>query len=200
LRLAAPEDCTRIDGIPVTSLARTLLDLAEVLSPRRLRSVLEAAQRREILDFGSLHSLLERSTGRRGCALLRSALDELGETAPWAQSVLEQRFLEHIREAGLPEPQTNVIVDGYLVDCFWPEHNLVVELDSYGYHRSRQAFEDDRRRDAAHALAGRRSLRITRDRVENEAQQLMTEFATLLPRPHPGRPHSARAAHQEARP
>lgn len=175
-----PEDGTVIDGIPVTSLARTQLDLAEILSAPRLRAVLEAAQRREILDFSRIETLLERSNGRRGCGPLRAALNELGETAPWTQSVLEQRFLELIREAGLPEPQTNVVVDGYVVDCFWPEHNLVVELDSYGYHRSRHSFEEDRRKDAAHALAGRRSLRISRERVQNEAGQLMVELKALL--------------------
>jgi very-short-patch-repair endonuclease len=181
-----PEDGTVIDGIPVTSLARTLLDLTEILPAPRVRAVLEGAQRREILDFGRIHRLLERCNGRRGCGALRAALNELGETAPWTQSVLEQRFLELIRAAGLPEPQTNVIVDGYVVDCFWPKHDLVVELDSYGYHRSQRAFEEDRRKDAAHALAGCRSLRISRERVQKEARQLMAELRALLPARPPG--------------
>lgn len=154
-------DRTVTDGIPVTTVNRTLLDQAERLSRQRLRTMVEAAQRRDLLDGRKLEALLARTTGHRGAEPLKRVLSELHEQAPWIQSVLEQRFLELIREAGLPDPQTNVVVDGVVVDCFWPQHNLVVELDGYAFHRGRRSFEQDRRRDIGHALAGRRSIRIT---------------------------------------
>jgi very-short-patch-repair endonuclease len=161
-RSLRPEDCTTIDGIPVTSIGRTLLDEAETLPAQRLRTMLEAAQRQELLDDRELNALLARTNGHRGITPLRTGLNALHEQAPSTQSELERRFLELVREAGLPEPQTNVVVDGYVVDCFWPEYNLVVELDGYAFHKSWRSFEDDRAKDAAHTLAGRRSMRITR--------------------------------------
>lgn len=178
-----PDDRTIIDGIPVTSISRTLLDQAEVLRHQRLRSTVEAAQRRDLLDSRKLDPLLERSFGRRGVTPLRRVLSELHDEAPWTQSHLEQRFLELIRDAGLPEPRTNVIVDGELVDCFWPQHNLVVELDSFGFHRSKRSFEDDRRKDTRHTLAGRRSMRVTRARVEREQRALLGDLSVLLAEP-----------------
>lgn len=177
------DDRTIIDGIPVTSISRTLLDQAEVLRPQRLRSTLEAAQRRDLLDGRKLDPLLARSFGRRGLPRLKRALSELHEQAPWTQSQLEQRFLELVRDAGLPEPRTNVIVDGELVDCFWPQHNLVVELDSYGFHRSKRSFEDDRLKDTRHTLAGRRSMRVTRARVEHGQRALLGDLSALLAEP-----------------
>ena len=173
-------DRTVVDGIPVTSIGRTLLDQAEVLSKQRLRTMLEAAQRRDLLDSRKLDPLLARSVGRRGVKPLQRALSELHEEAPWTQSQLERDFLELIREAGLPEPQTNVIVDGFPVDCFWPHHNLVVELDGYDFHRSKRSFEDDRLKDAAHTLAGRRSIRVTRARVYEGRRQLLADLRALL--------------------
>jgi very-short-patch-repair endonuclease len=92
----------------------------------------------------------------------------------------ERAFLEFIREAGLPEPQTNVLVDGLLVDFFWPEHNLIVELDPYATHGSRRSFEEDRRRDAIHTLAGRRQLRITGQRFARDRTGIHAQLAALM--------------------
>jgi len=111
-------DRTTIDGIPVTSIERTLLDLAAIYAPQRLRSTIEAAQRRDILDRGRFDALLAHSTGHHGAGPLKRALAELADGAPWTQSDLERNFLELIREAGLPEPRTNVIVDCELVDVY----------------------------------------------------------------------------------
>jgi very-short-patch-repair endonuclease len=171
-RCLQPSDRTVIDGIPVTSIGRTLLDEAESLSHQRLRTIVEAAQRRDLLDSRKLDPLLARSTGHRGATPLQQALNALHEQAPWTQSELERRFLELVRDAGLPEPQCNVVVDGVVVDCFWPRHNLVVELDGYAFHRSRRSFEEDRRKDIRHALAGRRSVRITRAGLSRGVEDL----------------------------
>ena len=175
-------DRTTIDGIPVTSIERTLLDLAAIYAPQRLRSTIEAAQRRDILDRGRFDALLAHSTGHHGAGPLKRALAELADEAPWTQSDLERNFLELIREAGLPEPRTNVIVDGELVDVYWPVHNLIVELDGYDFHRGKRSFEDDRRKDTKHLLAGRRSIRVTGARVAHERRGLLTDISALLAR------------------
>jgi very-short-patch-repair endonuclease len=174
------DDVTVIDGIPVTSLSRTLLDLAEILGPQQLRTSIEAAQRRDLLSIDALDAVIARNPGRHGLKPLRKALGELRDEAPWTQSELERGFLELIRAAGLPEPQTNVVVDGFVVDFFWPEHNLIVEVDGYRYHRTRRSFEDDRRRDAKHTVAGRRAVRVTRDRIVRGYRELLAELVRLL--------------------
>lgn len=175
-----PDDRATIDGIPVTSIGRTLLDLAEILSPQRFRSMLEAAQRRNLLDVALLEAQCERGNGRRGIRALRHALTELSDEAPWTQSELERRFLELIRAAGLPEPQVNVVVYGVVVDFYWPDHNLVAEVDGYKFHGTRRSFEDDRRKDAKLQIAGVRVVRFTYARVFHEPRALERDLRRLL--------------------
>jgi len=179
-RTLDPRDHTTIDGIPVTSLNRTLLDLAEVLSPQRLRSMLEAAQRRDLINPEALNALLARSPGRRGVKPLRAALALLHDEAPWTQSELERRFLELIRTAGLPEPQANVVVEGFVVDFFWPVQRLVVEVDGYRFHKTKRSFEEDRQRDATLQIAAVRVLRVTHQRIAAEANALLDDLHRLL--------------------
>lgn len=176
----APQDRMRIDGIPVTSLSRTLLDIAGVLSHQRLRSTVEAAQRRGVLNVRDVTELLARCSGHRGSGKLRAVLAELHDEAPWAQSEAELRMLELIREADLSEPQCNVIVEGVLVDFYWPQFRLVVEVDGYGYHRSKRSFEDDRRRDVKLAVARIRTARFTRDRIVHDPDGVIRDLTDLI--------------------
>lgn len=179
-RAIHPDDRAEIDGIPVTSLARVFLDLAPRLSHQRLRSTLEAAQHREILDLRRLTALLRRSNGRRGATRLRAALAELHDHAPWTQSEPEILLLEAVRAAGLPEPGVNVMVEGELVDFHWPGHRLVVEVDGYRFHNTKRSFEDNRRRDTKLQVAGLRVIRPTRDRVVYETSAVTRDIAALL--------------------
>lgn len=169
-------DHTIRDGIPVTSLARTLLDYTD--DPQELRLALEAAERLGLLNVGEIDALIAHSPGRR-TRPLRAALAELGATVPWTRSELERRFLALIRRHGLPAPSANVLVAGHLVDFHWPEHDLVVELDGYQYHHSRRAFERDREQDAALQLARQRVLRVTHRRV-GEPSTLLSQLRALL--------------------
>ncbi len=180
VRSLSPEDRTVVDGIPVTTPSRTQLDLAEILAPQPLRSTLEAAQRLDLLDVGKLDALCARHPGRHGLKPLRAALSQLRDEAPWTQSELERRFLELVRAAGLPEPQANVVLDGFVVDFHWPAHNLVVEVDGYRFHKTRRQFEDDRRRDATHAVAGRRVIRVTHQRIVQDHRGLVGDLTRLL--------------------
>jgi very-short-patch-repair endonuclease len=109
-------------------------------------------------------------------------LRELHDEAPSTQSDLERRFVEFVRTHGLPEPRTNVLIDAILVDCFWPEHNLVAELDSYGFHTDRRSFESDRCKGITHVRAGRHSIHITQRMITRGPRALRADLSALLAR------------------
>jgi hypothetical protein len=180
VRRLDPADATTVDGIPVTTLARLFLDLSEQLPTRQLNSTLEAAQRAELLNVKLITAQIDRSNGRRGVKPLAEAIEQLQDEPPWTQSELERRFRALTQAAGLPPPGFNVIVDGELVDCFWPHPNLVVEVDGWRFHKTRKAFEDDRRRDAKLVAAGRRVVRFTYRRVRDEPHAVARELSRLL--------------------
>jgi Protein of unknown function (DUF559) len=180
-RALHPEDRAVRDGIPVTSVARTLLDLAEVVGPLRLERAFEAAERLRLLDLAAVQRLLERSRGRRGVRPLNALVAEYsGGEVPDTRSPLEDRFLAFCRAYGLPPPAVNVAVAGFDVDAWWPGSRLAVELDSYTYHGTRAAFERDRARDAALQLAGYRVLRVTDRRLSKERGELATTIRSLV--------------------
>jgi hypothetical protein len=167
-RRLLPDDVTECDAIPVTSVARTILDLAEVLPPRELQRVVEQAERLHLFDLGAINALLARSARRRGMRALKAALAEIEDEPPRVNSDWERDFLDFCEDHGLPRPELNAMAEGYEVDALWREAKLVVELDSYSFHRSRSAFENDRLKDGALQLAGYRVIRITWRRLANE--------------------------------
>ena len=184
------DDCTKIDGVPVTTLARTYLDIAEVLNHRRLIEALEAGQRQNKLDVGAIEAVIARNPGRRGIMPLQAALAELADDPPLLQSDLERAFRALSRAHGLPEPQYNVYVEGLLVDAVWPEHRLVVEVDGWNYHRTKRSFEEDRRRDRKLLRARWRVARFTGDDVNGDPDGVAEELSELLrdgPWPPPAR-------------
>lgn len=184
VRALHPDDVTQHDGIPVTSVHRTLLDYAGMAPRQQVRLAIEEADRRELFDLNRLEPLLHRSQGRRGVKAIRAILTDIRGAAPWPRSELERRGLAFVRGAGLPEPQVNVLVAGELVDLYWPGNpGLVVELDSWDFHKTRAQFEKDRRRDAKLQSLGYRVIRITQRRIETEPEELLRELAALMPAP-----------------
>ena len=181
VRAIHPDDLDRIDGLPVTSLPRTFLDLAETEPYHRLEAIAEAADRREPLDLAAIRSCMERNPGRRGLAPLNRLLDDYLPVLD-ANKGLERLFQRFIDEQGFPQPQTNVLVAGHEVDCWWPEHNLVVELDSRRFHAGWQAQERDRARDARLLRAGIPFLRVTHRRITRQRAELTADLASRLPR------------------
>ncbi len=169
-----------IDGIPVTSLARSLLDYAAVETLQWVRVALEATERRELLMAGALDELLARSRRHPGFKRLTAALAQMRGQAPWTQSELENRFHALIRDGGIPEPEANVFVEGELVDAVWRSSRLVVEVDGYDTHKTRSQFEADRRRDAKLQVAGFRVLRLTQPRIDHDPGAVIRELRALL--------------------
>jgi hypothetical protein len=166
-------DITVCSRIPCTSLARTLIDLAGVVTPRMLHRALEQALVLRIFDRAPLDDALARSNGRRGIGTLRGLLADLADEPPFVRSELERRFIELVRQAGLPPPVVNGFIAGYEVDFHWPAQRLVVETDGRYTHARALAFERDRRRDLDLELAGWHVIRITWRQVTEEPQRVI---------------------------
>jgi very-short-patch-repair endonuclease len=175
--LDALHDVVHRDGLPVTSPMRTLLDLADVLSPHRLERVCHRAEHLRILDAAAL---LTPSPGRRSIALTH-AIEGLARRSPEiTRTELEERFLALTAEHGLPRPQVNARVCGYEVDFYWPAERLVVETDGRATHLTPTAFEEDRRRDAVLQVAGHRVVRFTYGQVVWESSRVADVLRGLL--------------------
>jgi very-short-patch-repair endonuclease len=161
-------DITVINGVPITTPERTLLDISEVLPRHQLRLAIDQADRKNSFHPERIEALLARSPGRKGLKPLRTLLSDL-EAEPLLRSEIELLFHELCTERDLPIPVTNTKVLGYEVDAWWPEHNLVVEVDSREHHLNGRAFEEDRRRDAELLVAGIRVMRVTYRQLKAKA-------------------------------
>jgi very-short-patch-repair endonuclease len=179
-----------VDGIPVTSVARTLLDLGALLPPTQLQRVYEQAERLRILDVRAIEELLLRSNGRRGVAPLRTLTDYDPTVAVDSKSELEARFLDLIRHARIPIPQLNVLVAGFEVDAYWPDVGLVVELQGYRDHSRRVTFERDHRKLAALKLAGCEVVPLTWQQVVGQGRYVAELIRSLRARRGPFDPQS----------
>ncbi len=141
----------RGERIPITSVARTLLDFAAVARPGELISAIEQAERLRIFDMRAVDAVLKRSNGQRGAAALREALRELTEQAPDLRSPLEERFRDYCKQRKLPIPAFNVMVAGFLIDAVWLKQKVAVELDSRRHHMGIRGVRD--RQKAGHQTA-----------------------------------------------
>jgi hypothetical protein len=166
-------------GVPVTSVARTPVDLAAVLDAEQLGRACHEAGVRYGTTPREVEAILARRPPVRGAGRLRAVLN--GDVRV-TLSTLERRFLERLRAAGLPLPETNRPAGGRRVDCRWPQHRLTVELDSYRYHRSRHAWEQDRRREREAHARGDAFRRYTFGDVE-APRLMLAELTDLLQRP-----------------
>jgi hypothetical protein len=172
------QDIDSVEGIPVTAVPRTLLDLAAV-DPRYLGGALASAERRGLLEVAEVDALITRCAGFRGVARLRSAL-EIFRIPAFTRSGLERRFLGLVAEAGLPMPVSNAFVAGYELDVYWPQHRFAVELDTYDYHGDRASFESDRVRQEDLKLAGIEMVRVTGVRLDREPAAVIARIRILL--------------------
>ena len=173
----APDETTTEQGIPATTPARTLLDLAGVLDRRQLERALNEAEVRRLDGPTAVETLLDRHPARRGTANLRDLL--LTSRSP-TRSELEARFLTLLDAHDLPRPQTNTTVEGTEVDSVWRRQRLIIELDGYAFHGTRHAFERDRARDRRLAAKGWRVVRVTWRDVHERPALLATELRALL--------------------
>ncbi len=158
------QDVTTVRGIPVTTVARTLVDLAGVVPHDHLTSAIKEAERRRTFDLRLVEAALARTSGRRGPGhrALREAIAECAAfERDHTRSSLEDAFLRLLRDRGLPLPATNATIEGFEIDAVWRAQRIAVELDGWQDHGTRRAFERDRERDAALTAAGWRVVRFT---------------------------------------
>lgn len=173
------DEVAECDGVPCTSVARTLVDLAGVVSERDLSRTLERSVVLRLFDLAAVQAALGRAQHCRGAQLLGRKLAELADDPPFTRSELERRFLELVAAAGLPAPVVNGIVCGHEVDFHWPKLRFVVETDGAETHATRPAFERDRARDLDLELAGWHVVRITWRQVVLQPERVVALLRTL---------------------
>jgi very-short-patch-repair endonuclease len=168
------------DGIPLTGVARTLVDLGGRISRRRLEAAVNEADKLDLIDPEALRAEIALYSGRAGVRPLRTILDR--QTFALTDSELERRFLAICRGLGLPMPETGQRLDGFKVDFHWPALGLVVETDGLRYHRTPAQQARDRLRDQAHTAAGRTPLRFTYAQVRYERAHVRATLEAVVRR------------------
>jgi very-short-patch-repair endonuclease len=180
--ILAAEDRGVREGLPVTALPRTLLDLAITARPEQLEGYLERAEGRNLFDLAAVEALLARCGGHRGRGRLGRALAIYRPDPAFTRSRFEKSFRRIVKAAGLPTPSMNFNVASYELDAYWPDLRFAVELDLFETHGSRAAFERDRRRQEELKLLGVEMIRITKPRLEREPEAVIRNLAALLER------------------
>ncbi len=174
-------DVRKLGGIPVTAPARTILDLAAVVTPRELERAVAEGYTRRLAPRNQLLSLLARVGARPGVGALRALLD--ADRGPsLTRSEAEERLLALIRAAELPAPELNVRVGPHEVDFLWRGQKVIVEVDGFRFHSSRAAFERDRKRDADLAARGFRVVRVTWRQIVDRPEAVIARIAVVLER------------------
>lgn len=180
-----PADEVTIErSIPITTVPRTIFDLAAASTPDAVENALRQSEFRRLYDSLSLQDLIERYPGHRGIRSVRAALARRSEAPGRTVSPLEERFLPFIDRHGLPRPQLNawLEVEGrhFQVDCLWPGSRQIVELDGWEAHGTRTAFRDDRARDRTLRVAGYAVTRLTWTQLDDEPEAIAADLRTLL--------------------
>ena len=181
-RARLPDDeVTGLDGIPVTSTPRTLLDLAAVLDARGLERAINEADYLRLTDALSLPDLLRRYPRRAGTPKLRAALERRARGATRTRSDMEERFLRLLDKHGLPRPRVNAQVDDVgEIDCLWVEARIALELDSRRAHATAAAFERDRERDRRLQARGWRVIRVTWRQIDERPEGVVADLRRML--------------------
>jgi hypothetical protein len=178
-----PDDIAIVDAIPVTTVHRTFLDLAEVMHPLRLFDALELSMRIQQFDLTEIHAMIARNPGRHGLKPLQAQLSRLTGEPAWLDSKLEAEFLFQLRQnPDLPEPLTHRVVEGEPVDFYWPDHRVVVEVDGGRYHSLPRDRLNNNRRDRKLTIAGYFVLRVSELELKTEPERVMADLRALLAR------------------
>jgi very-short-patch-repair endonuclease len=179
------QDTTTHQNLRVTTPARTLIDFASQASSSELSDAFGDARAKRLITDRKLNAALKRAPRNHpGAAVIRAMLREGGTCD---RSKAERLMRTLCRQAELPQPITNIVLNGHLVDFFWPDQRLIIEVDGYDTHGNRRAFENDRRRDQTHVAAGYVVIRITWRQLQHEPIALAARIARALA-------HRARAA------
>jgi very-short-patch-repair endonuclease len=171
------DEITKLDGIPITTATRCIVDMAATVSARELEQALAQALALRLTTRTKLERALQSANGRRGTALLRELLH--GQAA-LTRSEAEERLLRLVRRAQLPEPATNARIAGFEVDFLWRTAKLVVEVDGYAFHADASAFEKDRQRDFVLTATGLRVVRVTWKQLVEQPEVVLARLSQSL--------------------
>jgi very-short-patch-repair endonuclease len=178
------DEIGRVRGIPVTSVPRTMFDLAGMLTERQVERAWNEMEVREYTDRLSVPQLLERYPGRRGSVLLTRLVNRKALPVGITRNDFEEAFLALIDRHGLPRPRMNahVALRGrfFEVDCFWEGERVAVELDGGAVHKTHEAFEKDRERDRILVAEGYRTPRVTWHHLTNTPEEVAADLRTIL--------------------
>jgi hypothetical protein len=178
-------DVTVVDGIPCTSVARTLFDLAEVVDRRQVERAFDEADAMEVLDLGAIQDQLDSNPTRRGAKVIGSVLAEHYIGSTLTQTEVEEAMLVLSRRLGVPPPEVNKWLDLHdgepmiKPDFMWRAQRLIIEVDGR-HHRTRQRYESDRRRDQRAAVARWLVVRTTEPQIKHRPDELLATVAALL--------------------
>jgi hypothetical protein len=177
-------DIEDVDGIPCTTVARTLLDLAAILPRRAVERMFDQAEVLQVLDAVEIGDVLARAGQHRGAGVLNAVLEHHAPASTLTRNDLEEAFLGICDAAGLPRPAVNAWIalepTGYEADFLWREHRLIAETDGRDAHTTSKAFEHDRRRDQRLMLAGYRVVRFPRRQVFEDPASVLATLRGLL--------------------
>jgi very-short-patch-repair endonuclease len=169
------------DQLPLTSPARTLLDIAEQLTERETERALDEGLASGIVRIGQIRAVIDRNPGRHGAAVLTALLaSRTGSTI--SRSEAEEQMSKLIRAARLPRPEMNAPLLGFTADFLWREHRVVLEVDGYPFHSTKSAFERDRRKDAAFKAAGWDAIRVSRKQAFQDSYAVIALLAMAIAR------------------
>jgi very-short-patch-repair endonuclease len=169
-------EVTNMRGVPVTTVARTIADLAATESPREVEDAFQEGLYRRIVTPRAVNAVIAREPRRKGAPVIRALIEDPRMT----RSERERALLKLLDQAQLPKPLTNVRLHGYLVDAYWPEHGLVVEFDGWQGHGHRLAFEANRKRDQVLLANGVRAMRVTDRHLTHEPVALAARIAQAM--------------------
>jgi len=185
--LLPPDEVTSEEGIPVTTVPRTIFDLAAVAPVDQVEFALRETEYLRLYDSLSLHDLLARYPGRRGSRAVRACLARRAEHEGSTRSPLEEAFVPFLRRHRLPLPRLNAWLQldrrWIQVDCLWERQRVVVELDGFAGHGTRVAFREDRSRDRRLRVAGYGGARIAWGQLEDEPEAIAADLRALLSLP-----------------
>ena len=178
-----PADVDEHDAIPVTSVSRTLLDLAGVLTPTRLERAVEQSLALRRFDLRAVESVLAANPRRPGAGALAEIIAHIHHDPSLTRRELEKLMLDLCAAHGIERPEVNVVVDDYEVDFLWRTRRLVVETDGLQWHSTPTALERDRRRDERLTVLGYRVVRFTYRRVTDEPAAVAATLRALISPP-----------------
>lgn len=173
-------DVTVLEGIPVTTVERTLLDLATYRPTRVVRRAFAQADVLRLLDFAQVDRLVAAHPRRRGTCAYAGIAAEHRPGGGLSRSDFEDLLVELCERHGLPAPAVNADLAGLEVDISWPEVGVVAEADSYAFHRTRAAFERDRERDAILTAAGYVVHRFTERQIKDAPRTVIAALRRSL--------------------